>query len=221
MNYPGNKNIPGLIQKIVNQIPECDFFYELFAGSAAVSKFLSVRSRGVIFFINDLDPAVTYNFVCSAGSTVSHVPADAIIQQLISGAAGKETFVFLDPPYLHSVRPRSLNLYKFDMDVPDHLQLLLLVRDLQCNCMIIHPQCNLYDQELKSFRKVHVTVWYHKKTSHEILYMNYPEPVKLLTYDVFGSDCWDRQRIKRKGDRFIKKINGLPIHEKNYLLSRL
>jgi len=43
MYYPGNKNIPGLIQKIVNQIPECKFFHEPFAGSAGVSNFLSVR----------------------------------------------------------------------------------------------------------------------------------------------------------------------------------
>lgn len=226
MYYPGNKNIPGLIQKIVNQVPECLNFYELFAGSAAVSNFLSVRSRPqgtVHFFINDLDPTVTDNReqVYPAGSTVSNVPAEDILKILISVPAGKETFVFLDPPYLESTRPGSPDLYKYDMITSDHRKLLSLVRDLKCNCMIIHPECFLYYQELKSFRKVPVTVRYHSKTSYEILFMNYPEPARLLTYDLVGTDCWDRQRIKRKGDRLIKKIQELPVLERNYLINRI
>jgi hypothetical protein len=31
--YPGQKNIPGLIHKIINEIPYCSEFYEFFAGS--------------------------------------------------------------------------------------------------------------------------------------------------------------------------------------------
>lgn len=222
MYYPGNKNIPGLIQKIVNQIPACTDFYEPFAGSAAVSNFLYVRSRNPVqFFINDLDLAVTDKYGYPAGAIVSSEPATAILWKLISVSAGKDTFVFLDPPYLQSCRPRSLDLYRFDMTVEDHLLLFTLVRDLKCNCMLIHPECDLYNHALKSFRKVHVTVRCHNKTSREILYMNYPEPARLLTYDMVGSDCWDRQRIKRKGDRLIKKIQELPVLERNYLLDRI
>jgi len=222
MYYPGNKNIPGLIQKIANQVPPCKNFYELFAGSAAVSNFLSVRSLELVqFFINDLDPGVTDIFDYPAGSIVTNVPAIEILKTLISVPAGKETFVFLDPPYLKSTRPSSLDLYKFDMTTSEHRQLLSTVRDLKCNCMIIHPECFLYYQELKTFRRVDITVRYHNKTSSESLFMNYPRPEQLFSYDLVGSDCWDRQRIKRKGDRIVKKLSNLPVLERNYILNRI
>ncbi|MBA7701401.1 hypothetical protein ES703_110137 [subsurface metagenome] len=87
--------------------------------------------------------------------------------------------------------------------------------------MIIHPSCKLYDQALHSFRTVEAAVRYHNKTSIEKLYMNYPGPEQLLTYVYAGKDCWDRQRIKRKGDRTIQKLLSLPAIERNYILDRI
>ena len=51
--------------------------------------------------------------------------------------------------------------------------------------------------------------------------MNYPWPAQLLTYRFTGTDCWDRQRIKRKGDRLIKKLLSLPEQERNYIIDRI
>lgn len=59
------------------------------------------------------------------------------------------------------------------------------------------------------------------KTSLECLYMNYPQPDKLQITQFTGTNCWDRQRIKRKGDRLIQKLKNLPPTESNYLLSRI
>jgi len=222
MYYPGNKNIQGLIQKIVNQIPPCTDFYELFAGTAAVSTFLYRGSRvPPIFHINDLDPYVTDNFVYPAGSIVTNLPATDIIQSLSSLPAARTTFIFIDPPYHHDTRPHNKELYKFEMRHTDHVELLSSVQDLKCNCMIIHPECELYDDMLKHFRTVQIKVRYHDKTSIENLYMNYQEPAKLLTYVGAGKDCWDRQRIKRKGDRLVNKLLSLPDVERNYILNRL
>ncbi len=47
--------------------------------------------------------------------------------------------------------------------------------------------------------------------------MNYPTPTKLLTTRFVGADCWDRQRIKRKGER-LSKLKTLPNHEQQYIL---
>ena len=222
MYYPGNKNIPGLIQKIVNQIPPCTDFYELFAGTAAVSTFLSRGStEKPIFHINDLDPHVADNFVYPSGSIISNLPAVDIIKFLSTLPAHLNFFVFIDPPYHHTTRPFNKELYKFEMSHIDHIELLSSVQDLKCNCMIIHPQCELYDNSLKHFRTVQIKVRYHRKSSIVNLYMNYPQPTQLLLYGVAGKDCWDRQRIKRKGDRLVKKLQSLPDVERNYILSRL
>lgn len=87
--------------------------------------------------------------------------------------------------------------------------------------MIIHPSCEMYNQMLCEWRKVEIKVRYNGKTSIENLYMNYPQPELLQTYRYVGSDCWERQRIKRKGDRMIRKLQALPEIEKNYLLNRI
>lgn len=222
MYYPGNKNIPGLIQKIVNQIPPCTDFYELFAGSAAVSKYLSVLEvLSVRYHLNDLDQEITVKNDYPAGSIVTSVTAVELLKSLKSVRDPESIFVFLDPPYHFDSRPNNLHLYKFEMTNDDHVQLLSAVQDLNYNCMIIHPGCDLYDRSLKSWRTVQLKVRYHKKTSLVTLYMNYPRPVQLLTFNLYGTDCWDRQRIKRKGDRLVKKLLSLPEVERNYILSRL
>ena len=222
MYYPGNKNIPGLIQKIVNQIPPCTDFYELYAGSAAVSKLLSVLEISYVrYHLNDLDQEITVKYDYPAGSRVTSVPAVEMLKTLKYLEDPGNIFVFIDPPYHFDSRPNNLHLYKFELTNDDHVQLLSAVQDLNYNCMIIHPQCDLYDRSLKSWRTVQLKVRYHNKTSLENLYMNYPGPVQLLTYGMYGTDCWDRQRIKRKGDRLVQKLLSLPEAERNYILNRL
>lgn len=220
--YPGNKNIPGLIQKIVNQIPPCVNFYEPFAGSAAVSTFLSIIPGVKLnYYINDLDERLTAKTDYPTGSIVSNNDFSIVLNKLITSAASNDNFVFIDSPYLHSTRINNINLYDYEFSDSDHLKLLSTVRNLKCNCMIIHPVCALYNQALHSFRTVQLTIRYHNKTSIENLYMNYPRPKQLLTYAVAGTDCWDRQRIKRKGDRLVQKLSSLPAVERNYIIDRL
>lgn len=222
MYYPGNKNIPGLIHKIINQIPPCKYFYEPFAGSAAVSTFLSLLPEiNLKFFLNDIDPAVTEKFNYPTGSTVSNYSAINVLDYLITLAAGTDRFIFMDPPYHHSTRPKYISKYNYEMSHNDHVQFLSTAIDIKSNCMIIHPECSLYNHALKSFRTVQLSVRYHNKTSIENLYMNYQDPVQLLTYVYAGKDCWDRQRIKRKGDRLLHKLLSLPDVERNYILDRI
>lgn len=222
MYYPGNKNIPGLIHKIVNQIPPCKNFCEPFAGSAAVSTFLSLLPElNLNFYLNDIDPAVTDEFDYPAGSTVTNLDALYFLKILNNSTDRTDSFIFMDPPYHHSTRNSQSELYGTTMSHHQHVQFLSSVIDIKSNCMIIHPVCDLYDQHLKSFRQVQLSVRYHNKTSIEKLYMNYPEPEQLLTYACAGKDCWDRQRIKRKGDRLVRKLSSLPDLERNYILDRI
>lgn len=221
MKYPGQKNIPGVYQKIINQIPKHTVYYELFAGSAQIAKLLTVRDPKHKIYLNDIDTAVNTQLYLVPGATVTNKNALDLIQSKTIVSAGKDTFIFLDPPYSHDTRPNNTSLYNFEMSTADHEQLLMSLLKLKCNWMIIHPQNELYDITLKSCRILQIKIRYNNKTSIENLYMNYPEVNTLMDYKYLGADCWDRQRIKRKGDRLINKIFSLPVLEQNYLIERI
>lgn len=217
MNYPGQKNIPGVIHKIINEIPKHRFYYEPFAGTAAIAK--ALPAAGTVKFINDLNITVLDKIILPREHTAikTSVPALDILQILLT--AGTNTFCFIDPPYLHTVRYNN-KLYKHEMSESDHIQLLHALQLLKCNCMIIHPTCELYDNALQSWRSIQIKIRYNTKTSLEKIYMNYPKQ-ELQTYKFIGNDCWDRQRIKRKAQRFLKKGLHIPFPDPTYITDML
>lgn len=218
--YPGHKKIFGVYHKIINQIPKHKKYYELFAGRAAIAKLLIEKESNAKFYLNDIDGSLTDELRCtSAKAVISKLDAINILKKLT--VAGTDTFVFMDPPYLHSTRPNSIKLYKHEMTDSDHKQLLSSVLQLNCNVMIIHPVCELYDTRLKGWRKVLIKVRYHNKTSLECLYMNYDLPEQLQVDAYLGTDCWDRQRIKRKALSLVNKLIALPELERNYIIKRV
>lgn len=230
--YPGNKNVPGLIQKIVNEIPACSTVMELFAGSAGLTRFLinsNLSKTHIILLEKDrelldktFNDIVITNEFKNGSCDIGRVYADAFkfLKVMESDQYPDRTFVFCDPPYMLHTRANK-KLYKHEFTDQDHVRFLDLVLKLKCNVMIIHPICELYESKLASFRKVQIKVRYRQKTATECLYMNYPPPEKKLILETTGKDCWDRQRIKRKGDRTVKKLLSLPTDEKNYILNRI
>ena len=217
-NYTGHRAIAGVYHKIINEIPAFDSFHELFAGSAAISSLLSVAAARL--HVNEISPSVFLE-LCSKfpESTVTN---ECAISLLKKWRPKKKQVIFLDPPYHHSTRPKNTNLYEFEMPDDDHVKMLSAVVAMdKVKIMIIHPKCELYDQMLADWRKVEIKIRYNRKTSFECLYMNFPATQDLHNYQYLGSDCWDRQRIKRKGDRLLAKLRKLPVLERNYIINRI
>ncbi|MDD4157315.1 MAG: DNA adenine methylase [Candidatus Cloacimonetes bacterium] len=179
--YPGQKNIEGVYQKIINEIPECNKFIELFAGTGAISKIIKKHAPATKVICNDINPDVAgkinfTDYIVTALDAISYLKNN-------QDKLNNDDFIFLDPPYHPSTRPNSLNLYKYELSIQDHEQLILSVLKLKNPIMIIHPECDLYDDNLileNGWRFVDLKIRYHNKTSHERLYMNYPTPQKLL-----------------------------------------
>lgn len=217
-NYRGHKRIDGVYQKIINHIPKHTYYMELFAGSAAIYSLLTVPAVPVI--LNDINPEVQSKLALRyPQAKVTNECAISILQSNQTVLA-KDAFIFLDPPYKHSTRPNSVDIYNFEMSDSDHVQLLTAALQMTCNVMIIHPKCELYDTYLKDWYKVEVKIRYNRKTSIECLYMNYK--IQELQDDSYlGTDCWDRQRIKRKAERWVNRLNSLPELERNYILNRI
>lgn len=222
-NYTGNKQVNGLWQFIINRIPPYKVYYELFAGSAAIARNLPAMDHKVIV---DCNRSVTDALRCMPRLKNANVICADILQFLPSvidrTASGvTDIFVYMDPPYLFSTRYGKRRLYKYEMTDMHHRQLLLYCSKVKFNCMISHPECELYDKHLKGWTKEKFKVSYHGKQTWETIYYNYPRPHMLQTYMYVGSNCWDRQRIKRKIERLANKLLQLPELERNAVIARV
>ena len=217
--YTGHKNVDGVKHKIINQIPKHNTYIELFAGSASILSNITVPAANII--LNDLDiNVVQYLKNKFPGGTVKNICSAEFLKTEIA-VLDLKTFIFVDPPYLHSTRPNNVNIYNFEMNLDEHIELITSLLQLKCFVMVIHPKCALYDEMFKDWRKIEIKIRYNRKTSIECLYMNYSDEIDLQCYDKLGLNCWDRQRIKRKGDRFVNKLLNLPMQERNYILDRI
>ncbi|HEX8269782.1 MAG TPA: hypothetical protein VF581_07810 [Flavobacterium sp.] len=220
-NYPGNKYSQSVYKKIINEIPRCDTFREWFAGSAAVSAVLTIPAAAL--YLNDLSDLVhAYLINKFSGSTVTKDCTISLINNLPDNT-DKVEVIFLDPPYRLCTRPHSQIIYEHEMSDDDHVQLLtaVLAKANSYLFIIIHPDDEMYNTMLAGWRRVEIKIRYRNKTSHEVLYMNYPAPEALQDTRFLGSGCHERQRIKRKGDRLVVKLSKLPALERNYVLERL
>lgn len=92
---------------------------------------------------------------------------------LIERYNNSDTLIYLDPPYLQSLRKR--NMYKYEMTEKQHIELLELIRTSSSNICLSAYDSELYNEYLKD--------WYtaEKKTTAQMgkhrtekLYMNYP-----------------------------------------------
>jgi len=228
MNYPGGKNGSGVCQTIINQIPPHDVYIEVFAGSGAV---LRAKRPAHVNVVIDIYASCTD--VLSQLPDVVVINGDAIssLRSVVANPvyAGSRIFVYADPPYLKkdidgsNVRSSQADIYEYEFDtVEQHLKLLNLLKSLDCMLMLSGYWSRLYENELQGWR----TITYQSMTragrpATEWLWMNYPEPIALHDYSYLGADHTDRQRIKRKVERWRRRIASMPVLEKRVLLQAL
>ena len=92
--------------------------------------------------------------------------------ELIKDLYGKDTFIYIDPPYLQDTRKGYL--YNNEMTDEQHVKLLQIVKESDCKIMISAYENELYNTELIGWRKEYksTTAECSKKRT-ETLYMNY------------------------------------------------
>jgi DNA adenine methylase len=232
--YRGNKGVLGLYQFIINRIPQCNTIVELFAGSGAITeKILSTAVTDenncwhlgngslVRTILNDCNPGTT-DILKKKFQYPTKIYTLNALQFLSSVMPGlTDVFIYADPPYQLSTRGSQRRIYEYEMSDSDHVQLLQAAVTVNCNWMISHYKCDLYDSMLPGWTKEKFKVSYHGKVKEECIYYNYEKPSKLLTYQYVGSDCWDRQRVTRKINRLSEKLLNLPALERNAIIDRV
>jgi hypothetical protein len=54
-----------------------------------------------------------------------------------------------------------------------------------------------------------------------LYWYNYPEPIALHDYGFLGEDNRDRERIKRKKQRWVNRLHTMPVLEHRALLAAI
>lgn len=218
MTYPGGKG--NSYHKIINLIPPHEVYIEAFLGRGYVLEAKRPAARNIGL---DVDPAV----IAAARSIAFPGPVELLnvsaLDFLSTYAFGSSVFVYLDPPYLMHTRSTQQNYYKYEFaTIEEHEKLLRLARSLPGSLAISGYASDLYFDLLHDWP--HVTwpsVTRSGRVATEYLWMNYDPPEELHDYRYLGEDFVDRQRIHRKIQRHVDKLMGLPVLERNAILSTL
>jgi hypothetical protein len=209
MSYPGGKG--NSFQQFINYQPPHTRYYELFLGHGRVM--LNKKPAGFNTGM-DADPAVakrwepierekrkTGNYLLGQGDAFRFLERHEFYNT---------DLIYLDPPYLPETRSRK-KLYNFELTRKDHERLLELIRHCPAMIQISGYKSTLYTKALKSWN--HFSFWAMTRghtLREEFCWFNYPEPVELHDYRFLGVDFTDRQRIKRKKQTWVSRLEAMP-----------
>lgn len=227
--YPGSKGGNGVHQQIIAQIPPHDLFIEAFAGSAQVLKRMRPSPASVAI---DRDPSA-----CDALKAFIDAHSDLAGVNVICGDAlvwlaknrsffRPRTVVYCDPPYLADVRSRpGRRYYAHEFDSPDQheelLELLLMLTGQGVRCLVSGYRSPLYDRWLQNWRRVDYQAVTRGGPVTESLWCSFEQPRELHDYLVLGRNFRERERIKRKKGRWVRRLGEMDDLERAAVLAAI
>jgi len=133
-----------------------------------------------------------------------------------------KTLVYCDPPYLMSTRSSQRRVYRYELEADRHRELLDVLLGLSALVMVSGYPSEMYDLALSSWRVVRYRAMTRGgRMADECLWCNFPEPAELHDYRYLGRDFRERERIKRKQARWVARLSGMPVLERQALESAL
>jgi len=214
MTYPGGKHGSGVYQQIINRIPPHELYVEAFLGGGAILKMKRPAAASIGI---DLDPQVINTFPRSGTPNLTLLEQDAL-HYLTHTIFPSTTFLYLDPPYLSYTRRRDVKIYTCELHDNDHMELLRIIKTLPCMVMISGYPNDLYDDALSSWTAATFRGQTRGRApATEKIWMNYPPPVRLHDYRYLGSTFREREKIKRKRLRWLKRLMAMDDLERNAL----
>ena len=127
--------------------------------------------------------------------------------------------VYCDPPYLADTRT-SHNRYRFEYTRQDHYDLLTLLKSLPCQVILSGYPSTLYDEVLPDWNTLTLQAMSRGGVRTEKLWYNYAlNDLYWVTYA--GKDFTDRQRIKRKAQRWREKYRAMAKVERLAVLAAM
>lgn len=219
-SYPGSKAGAGVWQRIVGAMPRHRIYVEPFLGFGAVLR----RKRPADWSIGiDVDQDVIEHWRRSPRPGSIAVVGDGVLMldqwgQLL----GKDALFYVDAPYLLEARSCKRRLYRCEMQThAQHQRLLRAALRAECLVMISHYDCSLYNSLLAGWRRIEFNAMTRGGVRRECLWMNFPAGLPLHDTSVAGDTFRDRERMKRKRDRWRRRLDAMLPAERQIVLEAL
>ncbi|MBL8815984.1 MAG: DNA adenine methylase [Planctomyces sp.] len=218
-SYFGGKGLS--FRHLINQIPPHRKLVIPFAGHCAVTRNIRLPKQ---VYLSDLDASlfefweqewmhprwykthVEFRDMCGI----------ELLKTLISDTP-EETFVYCDPPYLHTTR-KSRSRYRYEMSFNDHDALITALRKLKCRVMISGYPSKFYEDGFAGWRTFSYQAMTRQGLVTEVAWCNYPEPEALQDYRWLGKDRRERFKLQRRVANLVGKLDRLPQLERMALL---
>ncbi|MBQ4844413.1 DNA adenine methylase [Pseudoalteromonas sp. MMG005] len=212
-NYLGAKNGSGVYQAIINLLPPHDTYIEPFLGTGAVMRRKAPSSRCIGVDLNkkcidSIDYAAELYNECAFKFLTS-----------FDFSTQSRTVVYADPPYLPSTRTSNAR-YEHELSYEQHVELLDILKSLPCFVILSGYRSKLYDDMLSGWWSTSFQAMTRGGVRTETIWCNF-EPKEQHYHTFAGKNFTDRQRIKRKAERWVKNYSNLPKGERQAILSAL
>ena len=246
IKYLGKKTAAGLPQFIISKMPKHKIYIEPFLGTGAIMQIKKPADINIgidkdeeilkkikfdnRYFIvkNDtlkilaaLIDKINYNGH-NADISYTDLSMFAFIDKIDYGIP---IVIYLDPPYLKQTRTSYKNCkYNCELTDDEHIKLLEVLKDITAKYKNVYIllsgyKSNMYMEYLKGWFYFETTTMSRGGKRVESLWCNFnPVEYEKHDYSFVGNNFTDRQRIKRKANRLINKINSLNYDEKRYIL---
>lgn len=217
MRYPGGKNGAGVYQTIINLMPPHTVYIEPFLGGGAIMRHKRKAWRNIGI---DRDEKPLRDFAGDPRIELINGCGIAYLEKTAADVPKGGELIYCDPPYVHSTR-KKLNLYRYEMSDDDHARLLAAIKALPCKVIISGYLNPLYTRQLDGWNYISYEAMTRGGLRTESLWFNFEEPTELHDYRFLGDNFRQRERIKRKKQRFIEKLGCMDKLERQALLAAL
>ena len=215
MNFPGGKG--GTYQKYINLMPPHEVYMESHLGGGAIMRYKRRAKRNIGI---EIDPEVIGIWANTNQIDFELIHGDAITFIKKYPFTGKE-LIYCDPPYLRETRKRYYPIYKYEYSLVQHIELLEVIKSIPCMVMISGYESQLYMDTLNNWHTYSFQAATHHGMATEWIWMNYTSPVQLHDYRYLGDNFREREKIKRKRERWMTRYKSMPVLERQALLSVL
>lgn len=216
VGYPGSKGGAGAWQQIVSLMPPHRVYVEPYLGGGAV---LYAKRPAAFSIVSDADPDILRYHARQPLPRAAYLVADALAL-LPELALTRDDLVYLDPPYHPAVRAKA-KLYNVEADEDHHSSLLAMLQALDCNVILSGYRCAAYNDALSGWHRTDYGVMTRGGRRIESAWCNFEPGLALHDTRFVGDGFRERERIKRKRDRWAAKFRRMPPAERAVIAEAL